>query len=75
MGLGDFIRVFGCEGAQPYIVLGLLAFCAAEVILSRIRNWDSYASRFWFGLFAAAGVILGGAVYFFIHGNCVALPA
>lgn len=75
MGLGDFIRVFSCEGSNAYVLLGLLFFATAGGLIGHFRQWESYVARFWFAMFSAAGVFVGGAAYLFVHGSCFAPAA
>ena len=73
MGLEEYIRVFRCDGAIAYAVIGLLFFSVAGEITSRLRGWDSYFSRFMFLVFGTAGFLLGGVLYLVIRDSCLAV--
>lgn len=69
--LADYIRVFSCESAHPFLVGGLLASALVGFAWSRVQPLDTYIDRARFGVCMGAGVLVGGLIFFLLHDGCV----
>lgn len=72
VSLDDFIRIFRCDGAVGYALVGFVLFSIACEVNSRMRGWDSYRSRFLFLVYGTVGFLIGGGVYLISQGHCTA---
>lgn len=72
VSLDDFIRIFRCDGAVGYALVGFVLFSIACEVNSRMRGWDSYRSRFLFVVYGTVGFLIGGGVYLISQGHCTA---
>ena len=69
--LSDFIRVFSCEGAQPFLMAGLVIFAVVGGALSYLRPLDTARDRFRFLVCMTLGVFTGALIFILLHDGCV----
>lgn len=71
MGLDQYIRVFRCDDAELYAIVGAFILAGVFFVVARLAGWDnSYIYRMWFVVFTSAGVLAGGGVYMLVNGSC-----